>query len=291
MFKPHHFLLVALAVVFPFVAQSAEPQTILLWPQGAPGAIGTADTDKPALMIYPVANHSTSTGVVVLPGGSYMHLAMDHEGKQIAEWLNSLSIPAFVVKYRLGPTYHHPAEISDAQRAIRYVRAHATEYGVNPQQIGIWGFSAGGHLASTTGTHFDAGKPDSDDGIDRQSSRPDFLILSYPVITFREPFLHRGSRNSLLGEHPDPSLVTLLSNEEQVTKDTPPTFLFHTSDDPVVPVQNSINFYLALRKAGVPAEMHIYEHGKHGVGLAKDDPTLSTWPNLLANWLKARHLL
>ena len=171
---------------------------------------------------------------------------------------------------------------------MRYVRAHASEYGIDPDRIGIWGFSAGGHLASSVGTHFDRGNRDSADPIDHESSRPDFMILAYPVITFEEPFLHRGSRNALLGESPDPSLIALLSNERQVTKETPPTFLFHTSDDQVVPVENSMAFYAALHSAGVPAEMHIYEHGKHGVGLAKNNPALSTWPELLSNWLKVR---
>ena len=271
-------------------AQSQAPQTILLWPNGAPGAQGESDADRPSLTIYPVTENRVETGVVVCPGGGYAHLAMDHEGKQVAEWLNHLGIAAFVLKYRLGTTYHHPIELGDAQRAIRYVRAHASDYGISPQRIGIWGFSAGGHLASTAETHFDNGKAGSADTIERQSSRPDFAILAYPVITMREPWVHRGSREHLLGNNPDAALIDLLSNEAQVTKDTPPTFLFHTSDDPFVPVQNSIEFYLALRKAGVPAEMHIYEHGPHGVGLAKDDPALSTWPMLVANWLKARGL-
>jgi acetyl esterase/lipase len=286
-----YLLATMLLSVAPVWAQNANaPQTILLWPNGAPGAQGDTDADKPALTIYPVTQNHADTGIVVFPGGGYQNLAMDHEGKQIAEWLNHLGIPAFVLRYRLGMKYRHPIELGDAQRAIRYVRAHAGEYGVNPQRLGIWGFSAGGHLASSAGTHFDAGKPDSSDPIDRQSSRPDFMILAYPVITMREPYVHRGSREHLLGAHPPDELVNLMSNELQVTKDTPPAFLFHTSDDPVVPVQNSIEFYLALRKAGVPAEMHIFEHGRHGVGLAKDDPALSIWPTLLANWLKARGL-
>jgi acetyl esterase/lipase len=266
------------------------PKTILLWPNGAPGAKGDADVDKPDLTRYVASQKKVPTGIIVCPGGGYVHLAMSYEGTDIAKWLNTMGISAFVLKYRLGPKYHHPAELDDAQRAIRYVRAHAAEFGIDPHHIGIWGFSAGGHLASTAGTHFDNGTPNSADPIDRESSRPDFMILAYPVITFEEPYAHRGSRDALLGPNPDPALVELLSNEEHVTKDTPPTFLFHTSDDPVVPVQNSIYFYLALRRAGVPAEMHIYEHGKHGVGLAQDIPELSTWPTLLANWLKLRGL-
>jgi acetyl esterase/lipase len=264
--------------------------TVLLWPGGAPGAQGSADEDKPTLTIYPATEHKVATGVVVCPGGSYAHLAMDHEGVQIAQWLNNLGISAFVLKYRLGMKYHHPVELGDAQRAIRYVRAHAAEWGIDPQRIGVWGFSAGGHLASSTETHFDAGHADSADIIERQSSRPEFAVLAYPVISMHEPAVHKGSRDHLLGANPSPALLNLMSNELQVTQQTPPTFLFHTSDDEVVPVQNSINFYNALRKAGVPAEMHIYEHGKHGVGLAKDDPALSTWPTLLANWLAARGL-
>lgn len=266
------------------------PKTILLWPNGAPGAKGDADIDKPDLSLYIASQNKVPTGIIVCPGGGYVHLAMSYEGTDVAKWLNTMGISAFVLKYRLGPKYHHPAELDDAQRAIRYVRAHAAEFGIDPHHIGIWGFSAGGHLASTAGTHFDNGTPNSADPIDRESSRPDFMILAYPVITFEEPYAHRGSRDALLGPNPDPALVELLSNEEQVTKDTPPTFLFHTSDDPVVPVQNSIHFYQALRRAGVPAEMHIYEHGRHGVGLAQDIPELSTWPTLLANWLKVRGL-
>lgn len=273
------------------LAQDTLPHTVLLWPNGAPGAKGDTDADKPALTIFPVhGDHKVSTGVLVFPGGGYQHLAMDHEGYQIAAWLNSYGIPAFVLRYRLGPEYHHPIEIGDAQRAIRYVRAHAAEMGIDAHRIGVWGFSAGGHLAASTGTHFDNGKPSSSDPIERESSRPDFMILAYPVITMEEPYVHHGSRKALLGDNPDQALVDLMSNERQVTKDTPPTFLFATSDDPVVPVQNSVQFYLALRAAQVPAEMHIYEHGPHGVGLARNNPDLSSWPVLLAHWLKEREL-
>lgn len=267
------------------------PERVLLWPNGAPGAQGTAEEDTPTLTIYPIAGpQKVKTGVVVFPGGGYVHLAVDHEGSQIAAWLNSYGISAFVLRYRLGPKYHHPIELGDAQRAIRYVRSRANDFGIDPGRIGVWGFSAGGHLASTAGTHFDSGKPDAADVVDRISSRPDFLILAYPVITFKEPFLHRGSRDALLGKSPDPQLIDSLSNETQVTANTPPTFLFHTSDDPVVPVQNSLNFYAALRAAKVPAEMHIFEHGEHGVGLARNNPALSVWPDLLAAWMKERGL-
>ena len=273
------------------LAQEPLPHTILLWPDGAPGAKGTADTDKPALTIFPVhGDRKVATGVLVFPGGGYQHLAMDHEGYQIAAWLNSYGITAFVLRYRLGPEYHHPIELGDAQRAIRYVRAHAGDMGIDPHRIGVWGFSAGGHLASSTGTHFDNGNASSADAIEHESSRPDFMILAYPVITMEDPYVHQGSRKALLGENPDPALVTLLSNERQVTNQTPPTFLFATADDPVVPVQNSVQFFLALRAAKVPAAMHIYEHGPHGVGLARNNPDLSSWPDLLARWLKERGL-
>jgi acetyl esterase/lipase len=274
--------------------ETALPHTVLLWQGGAPGAQGDLDADKPTLAIYLVGSGGWSqkvpTGVVVIPGGGYVNLAMAHEGYQIAAWLNSYGISAFVLRYRLGPKYHHPVELGDAQRAVRYVRGHAAEFGIDPHRIGIWGFSAGGHLASSAGTHFDNGNTSSADPIEHQSCRPDFMILAYPVVTFQEPYLHRGSRDALLGPNPDLALVNLLSNERQVTKQTPPTFLFHTSDDAVVAVQNSLLFYEALRTAGVSAELHIYEHGEHGVGLARNNPELATWPDLLAHWLKHRGL-
>lgn len=281
------------ALTLALVAQGPPaPAVELLWKDGAPGAVGAEDADRPTLGIYlPAPEKAVGTGVVVCPGGGYRGLAMDHEGKQIAEWLNGLGVAAFVLKYRLGPRYRHPAPLQDAQRALRTVRARARDFGVRTDRIGIWGFSAGGHLASTAGTHFDPGRPEAADPIERVSCRPDFLILAYPVISFADEYVHRGSRANLLGENPDPQLVELLSNEKQVTPQTPPTFLFHTTADQGVPVENSILFFLALRKAGVPAEMHLYERGKHGVGLAPGDPVLSTWAGRLADWLRARGLL
>lgn len=270
----------------------AKPETLLLWPGGAPDAAGTESQDKPSVTIYrPEADKAVDTAVVVYPGGGYAMLAIDHEGQQIAHWLNSLGITAFVVQYRLGPRYHHPVEWHDGQRGVRYARSRAAEFGFAPNHVGIWGFSAGGHLASTVETHFDNGNPSAGDPIDRESSRPDFAILSYPVVSMKEPYVHHGSREHLLGDHPDPALVDLLSNETQVTPQTPPTFLFHTTTDAVVPVENSIQFYLALRKNNVPAELHVFEQGPHGVGLAATDATLSIWPTLLANWLRTRGLL
>ena len=268
------------------------PKADLLWPNGAPGAQGNEDIDQPSIAPYVVpAGRGTGTAVVVCPGGGYRGLAMDHEGDQVAKWLNSIGVSAFVLKYRLGPKYHHPVELGDAQRAIRTVRAKAAEYRVAPDRIGIMGFSAGGHLASTAGTHFDAGDASAADSIDRAGCRPDFLVLGYPVISFTTPYTHKGSLENLLGNHPDPKLVESLSNELQVTAQTPPTFLFHTTADTTVPVENSVLFYLALRKAGVPAEMHIYERGPHGVGLAPLDEALSSWPSRLAAWMRVHGLL
>ncbi len=270
---------------------SNQARAELLWPDGAPGALGTEEVDKPTLAPYLVPEgRGTGTAVIVCPGGGYVNLSMDKEGDQIARWLNSIGVTAFVLKYRLGPRYHHPVELGDAQRAIRTVRAKAAQFRVMPDRVGIMGFSAGGHLASTTGTHFDAGNPQGADPIDRVSSRPDFMILCYPVISFGT-YAHQGSKRALLGDNPDPKLVELLSNELQVTAQTPPTFLFHTNSDTGVPPENSALFYLALRKAGVPAELHIYERGPHGVGLAQTDEALSSWPERLANWLRVRGLL
>jgi acetyl esterase/lipase len=275
-----------------FLADAPAPKTELLWPKGAPGAIGSEERDKPSLAVYlPPAEKANGTAVVICPGGGYGFLAKDHEGKQPAEWLNSLGVAAFVLSYRISPRYHHPAPLQDAQRAIRTVRARAKEWNVDPNRIGIWGFSAGGHLASTAGTHFDDGDPKSEDPIDKVSCRPDFLILSYPVITFTDSAMHRGSRDNLIGKEPDPKLIEDLSNEKQVTAKTPPTFLFHTNEDNGVPPENSVLFYLALRKAKVPAELHIYEKGAHGVGLAPKDEVLSTWKERLGAWLKGRGLL
>jgi len=196
-----------------------------------------------------------------------------------------LGITAFVLKYRLGPRYHHPAPLQDAARAIRTVRARATDWNIDPKRIGILGFSAGGHVTSTIGTHFDSGKPDASDPIERVSSRPDLMILIYPVITMRE-FAHAGSKRMLLGDNPSADLVALLSNEEQVTKETPPAFLVHTANDSTVPVENSLRLAESLKRAGVPFELNIYERGPHGFGLGGKDPILSTWPQRCEQWLR-----
>ncbi len=267
------------------VANQPAPQP--LWPAGAPGNKGTELIDVPSYQFYPAPiDKATGASVVVCPGGGYRNLAA-HEGHDIAVWLNNLGVSAFVLKYRLGARYQHPAMMNDVQRAIRTVRAKAAEFKVDANRIGVMGFSAGGHLASTAATHFDAGNATASDVIDRVSSRPDLAILCYPVITMEPPFTHAGSRKNLLGETPDAALVTLMSNEKQVTPQTPPTFIFHTVDDAAVPIENAMLFAEALRKNKVTHETHFYEHGRHGVGLAPTDPILSQWPLQLANWLKA----
>jgi len=271
---------------------SGEPQTMPLWDGKAPGALGDATSDRPTLILYAASSgHMPTAAVIVFPGGGYGFLATNHEGRQIANWLNAMGITAFVLKYRLGPRYHHPVELDDAQRAIRMVRSRAKEFGVLPDKIGVMGFSAGGHLASTTATHFDLGNPQATDPIDRASSRPDFAVLAYPVISFTAEYTHQGSRRNLIGENPKPELVKELSSELNVTPQTPPTFLFSSTTDTVVPPENSVAFYLALRKAGVPAELHIFENAPHGVGLDLADPSVGEWSTLLLHWFRERKLL
>jgi acetyl esterase/lipase len=280
------------AGIFEAVAVAEEPKLVLLWPNGAPGAKGTAPTDQPRVTVFPApADVSVKAAVVICPGGGYGTLATAHEGRDIAAWFNQRGITALMLEYRLGSKgYKHPAPLLDAQRAIRYVRSQAETLGYATDKIGLLGFSAGGHLASTAGTHFDDGNKEAQDPIDKYSSRPDFLMLGYPVITMGDK-THGGSKRNLLGESPDPALVELLSNEKQVTPQTPPTFLFHTTEDTVVLPENSVLFYLALRQAKVPAELHIYEKGKHGVGLAAQDPILSSWSERLEDWLRVREIL
>jgi acetyl esterase/lipase len=265
-----------------------DREFLLLWPEGAPGALGDGPEDKPKITVYRApAETASGAAAVVCPGGSYRRLASDHEGKQVAEWLNGLGVAAFVLQYRVGPRYRHPAPLEDAQRALRLVRARAAELAVDPERVGIVGFSAGGHLAATAGTRFDEGRTEAPDPVDRMGSRPAFLILGYPVVSLTAPFAHRDSVRFLLGEPADARLAERLSNELQVTDRTPPAFLFHTADDATVPVENSLAFYGALRRAGVPAELHVFLRGRHGVGLARDDPALSAWPELCASWLAA----
>jgi acetyl esterase/lipase len=287
----------ACAAVVNLCAQPAplpiqDGQVLRLWSGPAPGAQGAEDPDIPSMTVYlPRATPAGMCAVIILPGGGYQALAMNHEGRQVANYLNAAGIAAFVVKYRLGPRYHHPIEMGDAQRAIRTVRSHAADWHINPGRIGIMGFSAGGHLAATVSTHFDAGQPSAADPVDRAGSRPDFAILAYPVISLIEPWTHQGSKNNLLGANAPADLARSLSADLAVTPQTPPTFIFQTNADTTVPAENAVSYYLALRKAGVPAEMHIFQNGPHGVGLALDDPALGEWPALLINWLRERGLV
>jgi acetyl esterase/lipase len=288
------FGLLASALAMATYAQDSkapEPRTVRLYSGAVPDARGTDDADTPSVTIYsPAPDKSTGAAIVVCPGGGYGGLA-PHEGKPIAEWLNTLGVTGVVLKYRLGPRYHHPVMLHDVGRAIRLVRANAAEWKLDPQRIGVLGFSAGGHLASTAATHFDEGDAAAGDPVDRVSSRPDLAVLIYPVITMTEPFTHRGSRQNLLGDHPDAALVDKMSNEKQVTEKTPPCFLVHGADDAVVPLENALMFVSACRKARVPVELHVYERGPHGFGLGGTDPALSTWPGLCAKWLDRRGFL
>lgn len=281
--------LLALLVSNPALLSAQERPQMKLYPNGAPGMMGDVQSDRPNLTLYKPENQN-GCAVVVCPGGGYGGLAVDHEGKQIGEWFNEFGVTAFVLRYRHAP-YRHPIPLNDLQRAIRTVRAQADEFGIDPKRVGIMGFSAGGHLCSTAVTHFDAGDSNAEDPIEQQSSRPDFGILCYPVITLTEDFMHRGSRNNLLGNDPDPKLVQHLSNELQVTKATPPVFLFHTYEDTAVPPQNSLVFFMAMKQHGVPGELHLYEKGRHGVGLAKSIEGTKNWPRQLHDWLKVRGYL
>lgn len=260
-----------------------------LWPQGAPDARGNAEPDRPTLTPHfaPPAR-ATGAALIICPGGGYGFLA-PHEGLHYALWLNELGITAFVLKYRLGSDgYRHPAMLHDVQRALRYVRAHAEIWNLDPAKIGVIGSSAGGHLASTALTRFDAGQAGSADPVERASSRPDIGILCYPVITMGAN-THAGSRANLLGDHPAPELVAALSNETHVTGDTPPTFLFHTVADTAVKVENALDFAAALRREGVSFSLHIYPEGLHGMGLgtAQWDPdNRHPWTAECAHWLR-----
>lgn len=293
--KEYSMYSLALTIALAGFCHADSPKREPLWPNGAPGAKGSDESKHvPAVTIYRPARTAPASraAVVVCPGGGYGNLALGHEGREIADWLNSLGITAAILEYRMARGgYRHPIPLLDAQRAIRTIRSRSDELDLDQERIGIMGFSAGGHLAATVGTHFDGGNQNSADPVERCSSRPDFLILCYPVIAFGEPFTHKGSQRNLIGENPPRSLVESLSNEKQVTKATPPAFLFHTDADTGVPAENSTAFYLALRKAGVPAELHIFRNGRHGVGLAKGIPGTREWPKLCEGWLRDKGLI
>jgi acetyl esterase/lipase len=285
-------------------ADAPKPEP--LWPGGAPGALGTDPGDDfhcgdvPTMTIYrPAPEKANGAAVVICPGGGYGMVAAEHEGRDVAEWLNTLGVTGVVVKYRLGPKYHHPVMLHDAQRAIRSVRARAEELKIDPKRVAVLGFSAGGHLASTVATHFDRGLSDAADPIDRQDCRPDLAILVYPVIALATPYGHTGSLKNLLGDNPAREAVEGLSNERQVSKETPPTFLAHTNEDRSVPAENSLLFALAMRKAGVPVELHLFEKGQHGLGLGTGwasrkippNEAFHAWPSLCATWMKGQGFL
>jgi acetyl esterase/lipase len=273
----------------------SAPAVLRLWSDTAPGSLGTGDNDIPTLTCYwPASEIRTDVAIVICPGGGYGHLAADHEGKQIAEWFNSIGVSAFVLRYRLPVNgYRHPVPLMDAQRAVRLVRSRAEQWQLNPAKIGIIGFSAGGHLASSAGTHFE--KPvktgDTPDAVDIVSCRPDYMVLVYPVISMQEGLTHSGSRNNLLGKEPSAELVELMSNEQQVTALTPPTFLVHANDDRAVLPENSVRFYLACRKADVPAELHLYLKGGHGFGMRPGAGPAAKWTESCEKWMQQLKIL
>lgn len=280
-----------------------------LWPDGVPNSTTSDEKEihareeilriskvqDPGIAVYlPSKRSATGQAVVICPGGGYRVLAYDWEGVDIARWFNSKGIAAIVLKYRLPDSksilVRHEAPLQDAQRAVRMVRHNAGSWNIDSNRIGVMGFSAGGHLASTIGTIYDHHTIDAVDSIDLVSARPDFLILVYPVISFRDSFTHSGSRNSLLGENPDPELIRFYSNELNVNPETPPSFLIHSGDDRSVPVENSIYFYQALKDNGVRAEMHIYPEGGHGFSLALGRGHLQGWTDRLYDWLRQEHI-
>ncbi len=296
--------LLPLLVMFslPLASALADNSVIPLWPKGVPGAKAGVPAERmednriysvsnPTLTVVPAAvDRPNGTAVIICPGGAYMRLSFDREGTQYANWLSTLGVTSFVLKYRMQE-FGHPAPLQDVLRAVRLVRSRAAEFHLAPDRIGVMGSSAGGHLAASAGTLFDhpAGKTGAP--LDAVSARPDFLILMYPVITMDDPFAHAGSRQALLGAHPSAELLRLMSLEKQVTAATPPTLLIHTQDDQAVPVENSILFYQALTRAHVPAEMHLFEHGEHGMGMRLGLGNASAWPARAEEWLRLRGLL
>ncbi len=302
-----------MVIGFPQAAISAgETITIKLWDGVAPGSeeftgeeiseergdgqlsnLWITGVSEPTLTInVPPTQKRSGAGIVICPGGGYGGLAFEKEGAEVARWLGDLGVATFVLKYRHGGGVHqHPVPLSDIQRAMRLVRSQAAQWGVEPNKLGVMGFSAGGHLASSVGTHFDAGNQNATDGVERESCRPDFLVLIYPVISMDAAITHGGSLVNLLGPKPDDKLVELMSNDTQVTGQTSPTFIAHASDDGAVPVENALRFYRALVACKVPAELHVFADGGHGFGMRGKDVPAEQWPHLLANWLKSRELI
>lgn len=310
--------LLILALLLTSMGRTTFAAEIPLWPDGAaplppnaavaeqPGAEtvenrnseGPANrwvtgTTQPTLKVHsPQPTLRSGAAMVVCPGGGYAGMAFDKEGENVCEWLAQRGVTAFTLKYRHGGGAHqHPIPLADVERAVRWVRCHADEFGIEPDRIGVMGFSAGGHLASTIGTHFQPGKPEADDPVERHSSRPDFLVLIYPVISMDEAITHAGSRERLLGKSPEAEVVAELSNDQQVSDATPPTFLVHASDDHSVPVENSLRFYRALVEHHVPAELHVYEQGGHGFGMLHRELPVDHWPAAFEAWLRSRELI
>jgi acetyl esterase/lipase len=276
------------------VVNASEPagfsSALVLWPGGAPLATGTGAEDVPKLYTYPASGAGAHAAVIVMPGGGYTHLVMEKEGGVEARWLNAHGVSAFVLAYRLSPKYVYPAAMLDGERAVRYVRANARTLGVDPGKIGVWGFSAGGHLAGSLAAIHDGGKPEASDPVERVSSRPDFAILSYARLTMNEDVPRKGSMESILGEHPTQAAIDAISPDKHVTKDTSPSFIYSTGGDQAVDPLNASVFYAALKRAGVPAELHLFERGPHGTGMAQtlkpELHELAIWPTLLADWME-----
>jgi acetyl esterase/lipase len=292
--------IIILASVIISLSAMAQDFKIKVWPNGAPDSNGMTlpeetfegkrvrNVSEAEMYVYlPKIGVNTGAAVVICPGGGYMIEAMDHEGYEMAEWLATQGVAGIVLKYRL-PYGHHEIPLEDVHRTMRIVRQKAAEWGINPSKIGIAGSSAGGHLASTAGTRFDLGNTEASDPIEKFSCRPDFMLLLYPVITFDEEYGHMGSRTNLIGANAKFDLVERYSNEKQVTAQTPPTFLVHADDDTGVPSRNSVEFYMALKKHKIPAEMHIFRQGGHGFGMNKKNLPVDQWPNLFTQWMKAQ---
>lgn len=293
--------MLAIAISTCALLSQAAPTVIPLWPEGVPGAksIGaevihngsTSNVSAPTMTVYaPAIDKANGTAVIICPGGGYSRLSTEREGVQYANWLSTLGVTSFVLKSRLSQ-FGHPAPLQDVLRAVRLVRARAAEFGINPARIGVMGSSAGGHLAASAGTLFDHPLGRTGAALDATSARPDFLMLLYPVITMDGPATHAGSRMALLGAAPSADAVKLMSLETQVSAATPPTLLIHTQADATVPVENSILFYQALTRAHVPAEMYLFEHGAHGMGMRGGLGTASDWPRRAEEWLRDRMLL
>lgn len=274
----------------PFLGIATYP----LWQGTAPGALGTADLDVPTLTLFrPHPGNGNGTAIIIAPGGAYLGLASNLEGRQVADWYTSRGITAFVLRYRLGSRYLYPVPLQDAQRAIRFVRAHASDFAIAPDRLGLMGFSAGGHLAAMTAASTSNNNPNAPDPIDRLSSRPDFVVLGYPWLNAMEKNADGVLSYCSALKIPAAQCTNFeqYSPDQHVTAQTPPTFIYHTTDDELVPVEASVKYYRALQKAAVPVEMHLFGHGRHGSGLGLGDASLDLWPALLENWLRGRGLL